>query len=79
MLVVSNYLSKINMREVRAGTVWHLKYMDYIFGHGTMTFGNFIPKSVLGGEALKKSIPYPMALWASLPRCRTGTLRERGG
>lgn len=67
VLVVSNYLSKLNMLEVSAGTVWQLKYTGYIFGHGTITFGNFIPKSVLGGESLKKSTAYPMALWASLP------------
>lgn len=67
VLVVSNYLSKLNMLEVSAGTVWQLKYTGYIFGHGTITFGNFIPKSLLGGESLKKSTAYPMALWASLP------------
>lgn len=50
------------MLEVSAGTVWQLKYMGYIFGCGTMTFGNSIPKSVLGERvALKKSTPYPMA------------------
>lgn len=79
VLVVSNYLSKLNMLEVSAGTLWQLKYTGYIFGRGTIMFGNFIPKPVLGGEALKKSTPFPMALWASLPACKTGTPREGGG
>lgn len=61
VLVVSNYLSKLNMLEVSAGTVWQLKYTGYIFGHGTMTFGNFIPKS--GGERGSEEKP-TLVPWA---------------